>query len=43
MKPGPMALVGLGLDLRQRGWGHGPYHWAEDQGPSNPRDPYAVY
>jgi len=37
-----MALVGLGPGLGQRGWGHGPYHWVEDQGSSNPGDPYAI-
>ena len=37
-----MALVGLGPDLEQRGWGHGSYHWVEDHGLSNSGGPYAV-
>lgn len=37
-----MALVGLGLGLGQKGWGHGPYRWVKVQGPSRPGDPYAI-
>ena len=42
MRPRLTALVGLGPGLRQRGWGHGLYHWVEVQGSSRPRDHYAV-
>ena len=44
MRPrlGPMALEGLGPEVSQRGWGHGPYYWVEVQGLSGPGDPYAV-
>ena len=42
MRLGPIALVGLGPSLGQRGWGHGPYRWVEVQGLSRPGDFYAV-
>ena len=42
MRPGPMALEGLGPGVGQRGEGYGPYCWVEVQGPSGPRAPYAV-
>ena len=37
-----MALGGLGPEVGQSGWGHGPYHWVKVQGPSGPGDPYAI-
>ena len=38
-----MVVGCLRPEVSQRGWGRGPYCWVEVQGPSGPRDPYAVH
>jgi len=42
MRPGPVAVVGLGPGVRLRGWGHGSCRWVEVQDSSGLGDPYAV-
>ena len=42
MDPRSLTLTGIGPNIGQRGWNHGPHYGVEVYGPSGPRDPCAV-